>query len=584
MNQNDILYKAAHILPSPRQYDWMNLELTAFLHFSLNTYYDREWGDGKEDPQRFNPENCEPREWIRLLAECGFKLAILTCKHHGGFCLWPSAYTDYSVKSSPWKNGEGDLVREVALACNEFGVKFGVYLSPWDRHEKSYTDSPVYNRYFLNQLRELLTGYGKVACVWFDGARVPVNGRTQEYAWDEYYALIRELQPEALISCVGPDIRWCGNEEGKPRKAEWAVVNVNQPLPQFNTENYKREDVGEPGDGRNLRWYPSEVDTSIRPNWFYHQNDNGEVKSLRKLFDIYCNSVGHNAVLLLNLPPDPQGRICEVDAGRLREFAAFLKEGYAVNFMENATLRKPSENESVFQLKNPATFNTLVLQEDILRHGQRVESYAVDINEMGAWRNIATGCTIGRKEIVRFPEVTSDSLRVRITNCRWQPELLQPGIFRFPEIVEEGKSCCDEVSVAEIDLTASSADERFPVQNLKNGEAWFSRAGESLPQWIMAELTHPHRIRGFFILPNPKTSSGLIRDWQCEVSTDAEHWQVIAQGEFQNLENNPIFQKVYFENKIENIRFVRVKAVSTYDGTSVISLEKFGIIAEPQEE
>ena len=277
-------------LPSPQQLAWQRHEFIAFAHFGINTFTDREWGEGKEDPRLFNPTEFDAGQWAAALQDAGVKLLILTAKHHDGFCLWPSKFTEHCVKNSPWRGGQGDVVREVVEALREKQIRVGLYLSPWDRNQPTYGDSPKYNEYFRNQLRELLTNYGAIDEVWFDGAcGEGPNGKRQEYDWPSYYALIRELQPNALIAISGPDIRWVGNESGVARENESSVVTR---------------------DGQ-LVWHPAECDVSIRPGWFYHPSEDDKVKSLATLADIYFKSVGRNSVLLLNIPPDRRGRIAD---------------------------------------------------------------------------------------------------------------------------------------------------------------------------------------------------------------------------------------------------------------------------------
>ena len=302
------------------------MELTAFLHFGINTFTDREWGDGTEDPKLFNPTNLDADQWVRTLKEAGFQMVILTAKHHDGFCLWPSRYTTHSVASSNWKDGKGDVVREVRDACTKYGMKFGVYLSPWDRNAPCYGDSPKYNQYFIDQLTELLTNYGEVHEVWFDGANGEgPNGKKQEYDWDRFYETIQRLQPKAVMAIMGDDVRWVGNEKG------WSATVLTPGIygrseannGQLGISNMSA-DLGSRAmleKASELFWYPSEVDVSIRPGWFYHTYEDSKVKSVKQLMDIYCQSVGYNSVLLLNIPPDREGRINAADAQRLKEFA-----------------------------------------------------------------------------------------------------------------------------------------------------------------------------------------------------------------------------------------------------------------------
>ena len=333
---------AARLVPTPQQYAWQQMELTAFLHFGINTFTGREWGDGKEDPALFNPSELDAGQWVKSLKNAGFKMVILTAKHHDGFCLWPTATTKHSVASSPWKNGQGDVVKELRKACDKYDMKFGVYLSPWDRNAECYGDSPRYNEFFVRQLTELLTNYGEVHEVWFDGANGEgPNGKKQIYDWDAFYKTIQRLQPKAVMAIMGDDVRWVGNEKGIGRETEWNATVLTPGIYARSTENNKRlgvfskaEDLGSRKmleKATELFWYPSEVDVSIRPGWFYHAEEDAKVKSLKHLSDIYFQSVGYNSVLLLNIPPDRKGLINEADVNRLEEFAAYREQIFADN-------------------------------------------------------------------------------------------------------------------------------------------------------------------------------------------------------------------------------------------------------------
>jgi alpha-L-fucosidase len=325
-----LILKAVSIRPSPQQLGWQKMEFVAFIHFTVNTFTDKEWGDGTESPSIFNPTQLDTQQWVKVCKDAGMKMIILTAKHHDGFCLWPSKYTEHSVKNSPWRNGKGDVVRELADACRESGLKLGLYLSPWDRHEPTYGDTESYNKFYKNQLTELLSNYREVAEVWFDGAKGE-NAKDMEYDWLGFYAIVRELQPNAVIF-NGPDIRWVGNEAGYARESEWSVVNRNNK--PFDFINQTQKDLGSLealGDGNNLIWYPAETDVSIRPGWFYHASEDDKVKSVEKLLDIYYGSVGRNSVLLLNLPPDRRGLIHENDVKRLQELRKVLDAIFAKN-------------------------------------------------------------------------------------------------------------------------------------------------------------------------------------------------------------------------------------------------------------
>ena len=371
---------AARLVPTPQQYAWQQMELTAFLHFGINTFTGREWGDGKEDPALFNPSELDAEQWVKSLKNAGFKMVILTAKHHDGFCLWPTATTKHSVASSPWKNGQGDVVKELRKACDKYDMKFGVYLSPWDRNAECYGDSPRYNEFFIRQLTELLSNYGEVHEVWFDGANGEgPNGKKQIYDWDAFYKTIQRLQPKAVMAIMGDDVRWVGNEKGIGRETEWTATVLTPGIYTRSQENNKRlgvfgkaEDLGSRKileKATELFWYPSEVDVSIRPGWFYHAEEDGKVKSLKHLSDIYFQSVGYNSVLLLNIPPDRRGLIHEADIKRLKEFADYRQQTFADNRVENG--RKcwcaTSGSETVYTLKSKSEINLVMLQEDITK-------------------------------------------------------------------------------------------------------------------------------------------------------------------------------------------------------------------------
>lgn len=349
--------KLIEIRPSKRQIEIQKLGFYAFFHFTINTFTGKEWGNGQESPSLFNPKEMDADQWVSAIKAAGMKGAILTCKHHDGFCLWPSKYTEHSVKASPYKNGQGDIVREVSEACRRHGITFGVYLSPWDRNQETYGQGTAYNDYFVNQLTELLTQYGELFCVWFDGAcGEGKNGKKQDYDWDRYYKTIRKYQPNACISVTGPDVRWCGNEAGDTRESEWSVVPAAMSMAEKIAEASQQEDNTEfrektissmeqdLGSRERLKneekliWYPAEVDVSIRPGWFYHKEEDTKVRSLENLVDIYEKSVGGNATLLLNIPPMPNGKLNETDVMRLKELGEFLQKKYEINLAKDAEI------------------------------------------------------------------------------------------------------------------------------------------------------------------------------------------------------------------------------------------------------
>ncbi len=473
-SRDEIIRKAANVKPDTRQMAWQELEFTAFICFGINTFTDREWGTGKENPEIFNPIGLDARQWCKVAKNAGMKLMLLTCKHHDGFCLWPSEYTDFSVASSPWKDGKGDIVKDLADACKEFGLKLGVYLSPWDMNSPIYgTDE--YNGFFINQLTELLTNYGPVAEVWFDGAcGEGPNGKKQVYDFESYYQTIRKLQPSAVIAIMGPDVRWVGTESGYGRATEWSVVPVGQKEQQKIIENSQNEidsgifiptgdrmqkDLGSREkiiDAPALIWYPSEVDVSIRPGWYYHESQDSQVKTPEKLVDIYYSSVGRNSLLLLNLPPDKRGLIHENDIENLMGMKKIIDETFRVNLAANSRIKcKKSltaiEVESLidgdyntywmadevtpgleFALDGKKTFDRLLLQEKITL-GQRVERFKLEAMINGNWKLITEGTTIGYKRLLRFSEVTTDQVRLTVLQSRAKSALAEFGLYKSPD-------------------------------------------------------------------------------------------------------------------------------------------------------
>lgn len=435
---------SAYVVPTRQQYEWQQLELTAFIHFGINTFTGNEWGDGSEDPALFYPTDFNAEQWIATLQEAGFKMVILTAKHHDGFCLWPTQTTSHSVASSDWRSGQGDVVRAVKEACDQYEMRFGIYLSPWDRNADSYGKGAAYNRLFEQQLTELLTNYGEVHEVWFDGAHGEgSNGKVQRYDWQRFYHLIDSLQPGAVKAIMGDDVRWVGNEKGLGRETEWSVTPLNPEVSEAATLENRRleisptaEDLGSRDlirEAKTIYWYPSEVDVSIRPGWFYHPGEDEQVKSLRELVDIYYQSVGMNSVLLLNVPPDRRGRLHEVDVERLRQLGAYLANTFNDDKITEGTLlwKARSGASKEYNLLPGETINTLLLQEDIQK-GQRVESFQVEGLVKDAWVMLAEGSTIGYKRLLRFSERQPTKLRITISGTRDIAHIRKVGAYYAP--------------------------------------------------------------------------------------------------------------------------------------------------------
>lgn len=441
-------------IPTARQLDWQYDELRMFVHFGVNTFTDREWGDGTESPAIFNPVGLDARQWAQVARETGFKTIILTAKHHDGFNLWPSRYTSHSVANSPWKNGQGDVVRELADAVAAEGLKLGLYLSPWDRNAPSYGDEDAYNAYYLGQLRELLTQYGPLAEVWFDGAKGP-DAKDMDYDFDAYWSLVRQLQPGAVIfSDEGPDVRWIGNEHGFAGETNWSTMDrtkVGVGMPGIS--GYLN--TGEAGASD---WVPGECDVSIRPGWFWHPNE--QPKSVDQLLDIYYKSVGRNCVLLLNVPPNTEGRFDPADVARLKEFRAALDAIFSNDLAQGATASASvvRGNSEVFgadmvldgdlntywatddgietasveiNFGEPVTFNVVRIQEPITL-GQRIEAYRVEAWQGGVWQTVSRGTTIGHKKLDRFPRVTASRMRVVVERARSTPLIAEIGAYLDP--------------------------------------------------------------------------------------------------------------------------------------------------------
>ncbi len=466
----ELVSKAARVVPSERQLAWQALEFQAFVHFGMNTFTDREWGEGTEDPKLFNPTDLDANQWVEAVKAAGIKGLIVTAKHHDGFCLWPSRFTEHSVKNSPWKDGKGDVVGEVAAACRKAGLAFGVYLSPWDRHEPTYGDSPRYNEHFKDQLRELLTNYGEISEVWFDGAcGEGPNGKRQVYDWDGYFKPHPRAPARRGHLDHGPGrpldrqrSRRHPRErmERHPRRAASTTCPTKRTpaasptsTPRPRTSALWKGSPPSPNRADGFIWYPGQVDVSIRPGWFYHAAEDDKVKTLDQLLDIYYTSVGGNAQLLLNIPPDKRGRIHENDVRRLKELGDRLRATFADNLAAKARISMIYYNSELvdgidergratgysktlgtdfeIDLGGPKRFNVAMLKED-LRKGQQVEAFAFDIWDGKDWKEIARGTTVGYQKLLRFPAVEAAKVRVRILKSRDKVSESLPELFFDP--------------------------------------------------------------------------------------------------------------------------------------------------------
>lgn len=455
---------ALHPIPTPEQLAWHEMETNAFIHFTINTFTDKEWGYGDESPALFNPTELDVSQWVTTLKEAGFKMVILTCKHHDGFCLWPSSFTEHSVKNSPYKKGEGDIVREVSDACKAAGLKFGVYLSPWDRNHKDY-GTPIYIEYYRNQLKELFEAYGPVSEMWFDGAnggdgyygganeKRRIDGSSY-YDWPTTLNMVREMEPGIIFfSDAGPGVRWVGNERGIASETNWNTIT---PDTLFAGKAGIEQLLGT-GSENGTHWIPAEVDVSIRKGWFYHASEDSLVKTPEQLFDIYLTSVGRGSTLLLNVPPDRRGRIHENDVKALKEWRAMIDEAFgnnlaetasasATNFRGDVELYSASKaidgdsqtywatdddvtNASIeIDLGREQPIKYIVLQEYIAL-GQRVKSFYVDAEYDGEWKTISEGTTIGHKRILPLDNVSARRVRVNIRASKACPLMSNIAVY-----------------------------------------------------------------------------------------------------------------------------------------------------------
>ena len=448
--------------PSDRQMAWHGRGMYAFVHFNMNTFTDHEWGDGQEDPASFNPTQLDTDQWCRVFKDAGMSGVIITAKHHDGFCLWPSAFTEHSVKNSPWRDGQGDVLKELSDSCRTHGLAFGVYLSPWDRNNPLYGTGKEYNEYFCNQLRETLGNYGPVFEVWFDGAcGEGPNGKRQVYDFPMFHEVVRELQPDACIfSDAGPDVRWIGNERGFAGETNWSLMRRDEFYPGIPGRNTELNQGMEDG----THWLPGEVDVSIRPGWYYHESQDDQVKDLEQLLEIWYASIGRNANLLLNFPVDTRGLVHEHDADaamRLkqaidsitaedvahgRHATASSTRGNTARFSperavdgDPETYWTPNEGEAnaliEIRLDGPTPINHVDIGE-YLPLGQRVRAFTIQARTVDGWTPLAQGTTIGNRRILRFPTVMASGVRLVIEDSRAVPAIRHLRLYSAPPEVD----------------------------------------------------------------------------------------------------------------------------------------------------
>lgn len=607
---------ASRLVPTPQQLAWQKMELTAFLHFGINTFTGREWGDGSEDPAIFKPTELDAGQWVCALKDAGFEMVILTAKHHDGFCLWPTKTTTHSVASSPWKKGKGDVVHELKKACDKYGLKFGVYLSPWDRNAEVYGDSPKYNQFFIEQLTELLTNYGDIHEVWFDGAcGEGPNGKKQVYDWGAFYKTIQRLQPKAVMAVMGDDVRWVGNENGLGRETEWGVTALTPGIYSRSEKqnkalglSSKAKDLGGRdiiGKAQELYWYPSEVDVSIRPGWFYHQREDDKVKSVSHLTDLYYRSVGHNATLLLNFPVDRRGKVHPIDSARAVAWHQRIKEELKTDFLLGlvpeatnvrgsrfsptattdgvydtywATEDGKHSGALIYSFAKPTELNRVLIQEYIPL-GQRVKAFLIEMYADGVWTPVRVNeetTTVGYKRIVRFDNQTGEKLRVHFLDARGPLCINNVQAFCAPAVN-------DEV----INPKNQSRQYAYKVLDMPEAQALKAYDGDASTTCILSgqsfvvDLGKEQPVASFAYLPDQggDGAQGLIADYELYAGTSPDAiTKKVAFGEFSNIKNNPIEQIITFTPV--KARYFRLVAKRLVEGTERAGIANFALMGE----
>lgn len=594
-------------IPEPKQVEWQQMETYAFIHFGLNTFNDREWGYGDTDPKTFNPTNLDCEQWAQTLVKAGMKGVILTAKHHDGFCLWPFEGTDYSVKNSPWKNGKGNVVKELSEACKKYGLKFAVYLSPWDRHQANY-GTPEYLPYFYAQLHDLLTNYGPVFEVWFDGANggdgwyggakdIRTIDRKNYYNYPRIYEMLDSIQPQAIIfSDGGPGCRWVGNEKGFAGATNWSFLRKGEVHPGYD-KSYELQ-YGHP-DGN--QWVPAECDVSIRPGWFYHPEEDDRVKSPDQLVDLYYRSVGHNATLLLNFPVDRRGLIHPVDSANAVRFHEMIQQQLKTNLVAGMTPKVSNERggdfvasaltddnfdtywatedgvttaDIEFSFDTPTRMNRMMLQEYIPL-GQRVKAFVVEYLDKDTWLPVKLNeetTTIGYKRLLRFETVETKGIRIRITDARGPLCLSNVGVYdagnvsdSFVEKVEDIESVPYLLPDVKAEEAAKASDKQAQTTCFVEGDR------------LLIDLQEERMVSSLHFLPDQgEPNKGLIANYEIRVgvSKDAVN-QLVKSGEFSNIQNNPVMQSVFFTPV--KARYIELKATRMIRAGEPMGFAELGV-------
>lgn len=577
-------------VPEPKQVEWQQMETYAFIHFGLNTFNDREWGYGDTDPKTFNPTNLDCEQWAQTLVKAGMKGVILTAKHHDGFCLWPFEGTDYSVKNSPWKNGQGNVVKELSEACKKYGLKFAVYLSPWDRHQANY-GTPEYLPYFYAQLHDLLTNYGPVFEVWFDGANggdgwyggakdIRTIDRKNYYNYPRIYEMLDSIQPQAIIfSDGGPGCRWVGNEKGFAGATNWSFLRKGEVHPGYD-KSYELQ-YGHP-DGN--QWVPAECDVSIRPGWFYHPEEDDRVKSPDQLVDLYYRSVGHNATLLLNFPVDRRGLIHPVDSANAVRFHEMIQQQLKTNLVAGMTPKVSNERggdfvasaltddnfdtywatedgvttaDIEFSFDTPTRMNRMMLQEYIPL-GQRVKAFVVEYLDKDTWLPVKLNeetTTIGYKRLLRFETVETKEIRIRITDARGPLCLSNVGVYDAGNVSDSFVEKVEDIESVPYLLPDIKAEESAKASDKQSQTTCFVEGDR-----LLIDLQEERMVSSLHFLPDQgEPNKGLIANYEIRVGTSKEAVnQLVKAGEFSNIQNNPVMQSVFFTPV--KARYIELKA------------------------
>ena len=594
-------------VPEPKQVEWQQMETYAFIHFGLNTFNDREWGYGDTDPKTFNPTNLDCEQWAQTLVKAGMKGVILTAKHHDGFCLWPFEGTDYSVKNSPWKNGQGNVVKELSEACKKYGLKFAVYLSPWDRHQANY-GTPEYLPYFYAQLHDLLTNYGPVFEVWFDGANggdgwyggakdIRTIDRKNYYNYPRIYEMLDSIQPQAIIfSDGGPGCRWVGNEKGFAGATNWSFLRKGEVHPGYD-KSYELQ-YGHP-DGN--QWVPAECDVSIRPGWFYHPEEDDRVKSPDQLVDLYYRSVGHNATLLLNFPVDRRGLIHPVDSANAVRFHEMIQQQLKTNLVAGMTPKVSNERggdfvasaltddnfdtywatedgvttaDIEFSFDTPTRMNRMMLQEYIPL-GQRVKAFVVEYLDKDTWLPVKLNeetTTIGYKCLLRFETVETKGMRIRITDARGPLCLSNVGVYDAGNVSDSFVEKVEDIESVPYLLPDVKAEESAKASDKQSQTTCFVEGDR-----LLIDLQEERMVSSLHFLPDQgEPNKGLIANYEIRVGTSKEAVnQLVKAGEFSNIQNNPVMQSVFFTPV--KARYIELKATRMIRAGEPMGFAELGV-------